>query len=180
MNVRFRKRSDVLQAGAISLLALLLLGTLWAGLLPGAALAQGGRQDLYLRLVSRSNYAEITAGETKVLLLEVRNSGTQAIDKIELSALPPEGWRVEFEPDRITGLNPENSIVVEVTIETPVESAQERHEIILRADSAAVHRAISVWMTVEGREGTWLWVGVLLAGVAIAGFVVLFIKFGRD
>jgi uncharacterized membrane protein len=180
MNARFRKRLDAIQVGTIPLLALLLLGSLRAGLLPQTALAQGGREDLSLRLVSRSNYDEITAGESKVLLLEVRNTGTQTLDEIELSALPPQGWRVEFEPDRIVSLNPENSIVVEVRIETPLEPAQERHEIILRADSADVHRAISVWMTVEGRKGTWLWVGVLLAAVAIAGFVVLFVRFGRD
>ena len=180
MNVRFRKRSDRLQIAAIPLLALLLLGSLWAGLPPRAALAQGGRQDFYLRLVSRSNYAEITAGESKVLLLEVKNTGTVATGEIVLSALPPEGWSVEFEPDRIVSLNPENSIVVEVTIETPSQSTKGRHEIILRADSGGVHRAISVWLTVEAREGTWFWVGALLAAVVIAGFIVLFIKFGRD
>ena len=180
MNGRFRKRSDGIQVETISFLAVLLVGSVLAAVLPRVALAQDGRQDLSLRLVSRSNYAEITAGESKVLLLEVENIGTVAIDEIELSALPPEGWRVEFEPDRIVSLKPENSIVVEVTIETPSQSTQGRHETILRADSATVHRAISVWMTVEPREGTWLWVGIVLAAVVIAGFIVLFIRFGRD
>jgi len=169
-----------MQVGTIPLLALLLLGGLWAGLLPQAALAQGGRQDFSMWLVSHSNYDEMTAGESKVLLLEVRNTGTRAIQEVELSALQPEGWTVSFEPDRIASLNPDNSIVVEVTIETPPKPAQDRHEIILRADSADVHRAISVWMTVEGRKGTWLWVGVALAAVAVAAFVVLFLRFGRD
>jgi len=169
-----------MQVDMISLLALLLLGSLWAGLLPQTALAQGGRSDLSMWLVSHSNYDEITAGESKVLLLEVKNTGTRAIQDVELSALQPEGWRVSFEPDRIVSLYPENSIVVEVRIETPPESTQSRHEIILRADTDAVHRAISVWMTVEARQGKWLWVGVVLAAVAIAGFVVLFIRFGRD
>ena len=180
MNGKFRKRSDVNQVDTIPLLAFLLVGSVLAGLLPQTALAQAGRQDLSLRWVSSSNYAEITAGETKVLLLEVKNSGTEAIREIELSALPPEGWVVGFEPDRISSLNPADSIVVKVTIDTPPKPAQERHEILLRADSVDVHRAISVWMTVEGREGMWLWVGGILAAVVIAGFVLIFIRFGRD
>ena len=179
MNGSVQKRSAV-QANALSLFALLLAGSVLAILLPRAALAQAGRQDLSLRLVSDSNYAEITAGETKVLLLEVRNRGTSVVQDVELSALPPEGWQVRFEPDRIVSLNPDDSIVVKVTIRTPARPARERHEILLRADSTGVHRAISVWMTVEGREGMWLWVGGLLAAVVIAAFVLIFLRFGRD
>ena len=70
--------------------------------------------------------------------------------------------------------------MVKVTIETPAQPARESHEVILRADSVDVHRAISVWMMVEGRQGTWLWVGGLLAVVVIAGFVLIFVRFGRD
>ena len=123
----------------------------FAALRPHVALAQGGRQDLSLRWISHSNYVEIAPEETKVLLLEVRNTGTEAVREIELSALHPEGWRVTIEPDRIAALNPADSIVVEVTIQTPQQPAQERHEIILRADSSTVHRATSVWVTVETR-----------------------------
>jgi uncharacterized membrane protein len=177
MNFRFRKRSDMIHVGTIPLLAVLLVGSFLAVSLPQAAMAQ---EDLSLRLVSHSNYAEITAGKTKVLLLEVKNTATKTINDIELSALQPEGWIVDFEPERIASLNPSNSEVVKVTIKTPPTSAKERHEIILRADSIAVHRAVSVWMTVEAPEGLWLWVGGILAALAAAGFVVIFMRFGRE
>ncbi len=180
MNFRFRKRSDVIQVGTVLLLAVLLVGSVLAVLLPQTAMAQAEKEDLSLRLVSHSNYAEITAGKTKVLLLEVKNTGITAVNDIELSALQPEGWIVDFEPDRIASLNPANSGVVKVTIQTPPKSAKERHEIILRADSIAVHRAISVWMTVEAAEGMWLWVGGILAVLVAAGFVVIFLRFGRE
>jgi uncharacterized membrane protein len=180
MNGRIRKRSNGVRIGAIPLLALLLAGGVLAALSPQAAMAQQGRQDLSLRLVSRSNYAEITAGESKVLLLEVKNVGTTTIDGVELSALQPEGWTVDFDPDRIASLGPEDSQVVEVTLHTPPKSTKERHEVILRADSDAVHRALSVWMTVEAREGMWLWVGGILAVLVAAGFALIFWRFGRD
>jgi uncharacterized membrane protein len=164
----------------VSCLAILLVASFLAVLLLQTAAAQEEKEDLSLRLVSRSNYAEITAGKTKVLLLEVKNTGNKAINDIELSALQPEGWIVDFEPGRIASLNPADSEVVKVTIETPPKAAKERHEILLRADSIAVHRAISVWMTIEAPEGTWLWVGGVLAAVVVAGFVLIFLRFGRE
>jgi uncharacterized membrane protein len=180
MNSRFRKRSDVIQVGTIPLLAVLLVGSFFAGLFPQTAMAQQEKEDLSLRLLSHNYYTEITAGKTKVLLLEVKNIGGKAIHNIELSALQPEGWMVDLEPDRIASLDPEDSIVVKVTVETSPKSAKDSYEIILRADSIAVHRAISAWMTVEAPEGMWLWVGGILAALVVAGFVVIFMRFGRE
>jgi hypothetical protein len=70
--------------------------------------------------------------------------------------------------------------VVKVSIQTSPKSAKERYEIILRADSATVHRAISAWVTIEAPEGRWLWVGGILAALLVAAFVVIFVRFGRD
>jgi uncharacterized membrane protein YdcZ (DUF606 family) len=33
---------------------------------------------------------------------------------------------------------------------------------------------------VEPPEGRWLWVGGILAAVVVAGFVVIFMRFGRE
>ena len=178
MSPRFRKRSEVIQIGTIPLLAVLLVGSL--GLFPQTAVAQRQQDSLSLRLLSNDYYTEITAGESKVLLLEVKNTGSNTVDDIELSAIPPESWTVDLEPARIASLNPEESLVVEVTVKTPATSERERREIILRADSAAVHRAISAWMTVEPPEGRWLWIGGILAVLVVAGFVIIFMRFGRD
>jgi uncharacterized repeat protein (TIGR01451 family) len=180
MNVQFRHRLEAIQVGTTLLVAVLLAGSIMAALLPQTVQAQEERRALSLRLVSRSNYAEITAGETKVLLLEVTNTGNTTIEDIELSALLPEGWKADLEPARIVSLDPANSQVVQVTLETPSESAKERHEIILRADSATVHRAISVWMELETPPGRWRWVAGILAAVVIAGFAILFWRFGRE
>ena len=179
MNFSFRKRSDVIQVGTIPLLAVLLVGSFLVVLLPQTAKAQEEKEDLSLRLVSHSNYVQITAGKNKALLLEVKNTGNKAINDIKLSALQPEGWIVDFEPERIASLTAANSEVVEVTIQTLPESAKERYEIMLRADSIAVHRAISVWVTIEAQEGKWLWVGGILATLVVAGFVAIFVRFGR-
>jgi len=180
MNARFQKQSKVNPAGTIPLLAVLLAAGLMAYLFPQTAMAQSQRDYLSLRLLSHDTYTEITAGETKVLLMEVENIGDNAIRDIELSALSPEGWRVDLEPARIPSLNPADSTVVKVSIQTSPKSAQERHEIILRADSATVHRAISAWVTIEAPEGRWLWVGGILAALVVAAFVVIFVRFGRD
>jgi uncharacterized membrane protein len=161
-------------------LAVLLAASLTAGLIPQTALAQQQKVDLSLRFLANDYYTEITAGETRILLLEVKNTGSKAIDNIELSVLPPEGWTIGLEPDRIASLNPADSQVIKVTVQTPSKSAKERHEIILRADSTAVHRAISAWMTIEPPAGRWLWVGGILAALVAAGFVVIFWRFGRD
>ena len=180
MNGRFRKRSEGIPVGTILLLAVLLIGSLMAGLFPRAALAQEEKPDLSLRLLTNDYYTEITAGETKVILLEIRNTGSTAILDIELSAIQPQGWTADFEPDRIAVLNPADSIVTKVTVRTAPKSAQERYEVILRADSTAVHRAVSTWLMVVPPEGRWLWVGGIIAAVVIAAFGVVFWRFGRD
>jgi uncharacterized membrane protein len=71
-------------------------------------------------------------------------------------------------------------MVAEVTVKTPAKSEKDRYEILLRADSATVHRATSVWMMVEPQEGRWLWVGGIVAVLVIAVFIVIFVRFGRD
>jgi uncharacterized membrane protein len=180
MDVRFQRPSEGVPFPALPLLVVLLATGLTAGLFTQTAWAQQQKQDLTLRFLADDYYTEITAGETQVLLLEVRNIGSQAIRDIELSSLPPEGWTIDLEPDRIAALNPADSQVIEVTVQTPSRSGKERHEIVLRADSASVHRAISAWITVEPPAGRWLWVGGILAVVVVAGFVVIFVRFGRD
>ncbi|MBA7683715.1 hypothetical protein ES703_92096 [subsurface metagenome] len=160
-------------------LSILIVASLLIILLPQEIMAQEEKGGLSLRCTP-SDHIRITAGSDKVLLLEVKNTGTKRIDDIVFSALKLEDWLIEFKPERIASLSSEESVIVDVTIKPPHKTAERTHQITLRADSITADRAISIRIWVESPKRMWLLIGGILAVVVVAVFVIIFLRFGRQ
>ena len=54
------------------------------------------------------------------------------------------------------------------------------YNVTLIADANETRRVTSIFVRVESASLFWVWVGIGIAVLLIAGFVVIFMRFGRE
>jgi uncharacterized membrane protein len=147
-------------------------------LLPQPTFAQG-RTDLTLTLLPYRYNFEITAGKDNLFYLEVRNTGTTTVTNIRLSSDKPEGWVIDFRPDRIDSLSPGSLQTVDVNIKPSGDAAKGELRVNIIATANEIRKVESLWVTVK-IASYWLWVGIGIAVVVVAAFIFIFMRFGRQ
>ena len=119
------------------------------------------------------------AGEDNFYSIKVQNFGTAPIDDIKFEPDKPEGWLVEFEPDKIEQLAAFDEATVDVNIR-PAERA-------IAGDYLVSFRAIGVQdatdeyklrVTVE-TPTIWGTVGIVIIVVVVIALAVIFMRFSR-
>lgn len=160
----------------LPLLAVGLTAVLW----PCSMLAQADKTDLTLMVVSDGYYNRITAGQEKTIFLEIGNNGNKELTNIRLSADSPKGWTVEFSPGIIDKLAPGNFQVVDILLRPAEDADEAEYTVVLIADANETRRVTSVYVRVESASLFWVWVGAGIAALLIAGFVLIFMRFGRE
>jgi len=165
----------------IKVVALLfvMMAVLITALSPRPILAQEGKIGLNLSLVSGRYYNKVTAGKDNIFFLEIRNTGDKAITNIRLSSIKREGWVIDFKPSKIDYLGPGNFQTVDLNIRPPDRTAEGGYEVTLIAESNEIRKVLGIQTTVEAPKGYWLWIGGILLLVVVAGFIIVFLRFGR-
>ena len=159
-------------------LPLLVVG-LAAVLWPCSMLAQAEKTDLTLYIVY-DGYRELTAGEERTMFLEVGNSGDRELTDIRLTADSPQGWTIEFNPPVIDKLAAGSFQTVDITLKPADNEAKGDYNIAVIAQANEMRRVTSIYVRVESSSLFWVWVGAGVAALLIAGFVIIFMKFGRE
>lgn len=159
-------------------LFLFLIGSV-AVLSPQPSLAQEEKVDLDLRLVPGWYRYEVTADKDNIFFLEIRNTGSQAISNIRLSSDKPEGWVIEFKPAEIDYLDSGSLQTVDVNIKPDRNTAKGDYRVTLIAEANEIRKVNSIWVTAK-TASFWLWVWVVIASLIVAGFIVIFIRYGRQ
>ena len=120
-----------------------------------------------------------TVGEENVFSIEVGNLGTAPIDNITFSTTKPDGWIVEFSPEKIELLDAFSDQSVNVTIKPPTETIAGDYVVSVRASGKQIAaNEIDIRVTVESPT-IWGWVGVGIILVVIAGLAVIFMRLSR-
>ena len=151
-------------------------------LLTQPALAQRERLALSLWLRdSRNNYNnEVRADQDNKFFLEVRNTGTTLITNIRLSVEEPEGWAIEIKPAEISSLSAGSLNTVDVNIKPVGKATKEGHQVTFIAESNEIPKTVgSFWITVKPAQ-FWIWVWIAAGVVVVAGFVLVYRRFGRQ
>ncbi|MFC1913810.1 NEW3 domain-containing protein [Chloroflexota bacterium] len=118
-------------------------------------------------------------GEDNFFSVEVGNLGTAPIENIKFSTTKPEGWTIEFTPEKIETLDAFDSQTMEVNIKPPTDTIAGDYNITLRASGKQTSAdEIGIRVTVE-TPTVWGWVGVGIIVVVIAGLIVVFMRFSR-
>ncbi|MFC2019392.1 NEW3 domain-containing protein [Chloroflexota bacterium] len=121
---------------------------------------------------------ELQAGRETHLGIRVVNTGSGTLEKLNLSALEPEGWKVTFSPAKVDSLAPTFSQEIDMLIEPPSKTIAGDYQITVEAETVRVYKRMDLRVTVL-TSTIWGWVGIAIVLVVIAGLAVMFRRFGR-
>jgi uncharacterized membrane protein len=160
-----------------SLQILVAIVCLMVSLLPVSIKAEG-TPGLSVTLLPSEEYHEIIAGREEKLLLEVKNTGTESLTDIRLSAITPEEIVILIEPDIIELLEAGSLQQVEVTIKPGEKIESGEYLIAFMAEANEAQKAEAIWIKVKS-SSFWLWVSGAAALVVVIGCVVLYLRYAR-
>lgn len=147
---------------------------------PGQLLAQDDEVKLTLRLLPGHYHIEIIPGESETLYLEIENSGSKAITNIRLSSDKPKGWIVDFRPESIDYLGAGSHQAIDVNVIADPDTDEGKYTLTLIAEADQTRAVAGTVLRVENTFSLWQWVGLGIGALVIAGFVILFRRFGRE
>lgn len=121
---------------------------------------------------------EVTEGTSAQLHLVVRNTGTIALDNLELSAQAPSQWDASFEPSKIGRLDPGKTIDVTVNLKVPDKTIAGDYvsNFSVKNPNANASAAFRITVKTSLLSG---WIGLLVILLAIAIIYYLIRKYGR-
>lgn len=137
------------------------------------------RYNLIMVPAAERYNTKATAGEDNYFSIELGNLGTADVTNIKFSSTKPEGWSIEFTPDKIESLAAVDSQTVELNIKPPAETIAGDYSISIRASGEQIaSQEMNVRVTVE-TPTVWGWVGVAIIVLVVGGLVVVFMRFSR-
>ena len=150
-------------------------------LLPAPVVAQAEKPDLILRLAPGSYFNEVKPGEDHRAYMEIENSSKEAITDIRLYADAPRDWAVELNPNSIAYLAPGAIQTIDINIKPASSATRREYTVTIIAESNQMtRRVMTLWMRVERTSTLWLWIGAAIGAAVIAGFILVYRRFGRQ
>ncbi|MFC2034761.1 NEW3 domain-containing protein [Chloroflexota bacterium] len=161
-------------------LFIMIVGLLAYLVSPAMLLAQEARVDLTLRMLPEYYYKEVVFGEDNALLMELRNNGDKEATNIKFDSDKPEGWVIDFQPGSIDYLSAGGSQTIDVMVIPSRDTGRGEYNLTIVVESNETKAATSTRLRVENGSSFWLWCGLGIGALVIAGFVVIFLRFGRQ
>ncbi|BAL07303.1 MULTISPECIES: COG1470 family protein [Bradyrhizobium] len=121
---------------------------------------------------------DAVAGEESNFTFSLVNGGSAPATDIEMSASPPSGWSVTFEPKQIGSIAPNQTREVNVKIKPSERAVAGDYMVTLRSGGGGLSESVQFRTTV--RTST-IWgvagLGVIAAAVLVLGGAVM--RYGR-
>ncbi|MBI2868484.1 MAG: hypothetical protein HYX96_01500 [Chloroflexi bacterium] len=119
------------------------------------------------------------AGKEGVYSIKVQNYGTAPVDKVNFSSTQPDGWSIEFLPDKVDTLGAFEEKSIDVKIKPAAKTIAGDYMITLNASgNQYTAQKMDVRVTVDSPT-VWGWVGVAIILFVAAGLVLVFLRFSR-
>ncbi|MFC1982371.1 NEW3 domain-containing protein [Chloroflexota bacterium] len=137
------------------------------------------RYTLMARPATERYNTTATAGKDNFFSVKVANLGTAPIENVKFSTTKPEGWTIEFTPDKIDTLEAIDEQTIDVNIKPPTRTVAGDYEIGIRASGKqSTAEEVKIRVTVESPT-IWGWVGVGIILIVVIGLGVIFMRFSR-
>jgi uncharacterized repeat protein (TIGR01451 family) len=121
--------------------------------------------------------AGASAGGTTDLGVVITNTGTADVENVELSAAPPSGWTVTFEPTTVT-VPANGNVNATAHIKPSADAIAGDYVVTLRSTSPSASATADIRVTIE-TSLLWGAVGVALIALVLIGLWWTFRRFGR-
>lgn len=119
------------------------------------------------------------AGDSTPLTLLVQNTGTAPARDIDLSASPPAGWTVEFEPKNIPEISAGSQLEVTANIQPAEQAVAGDYMVTLRAQPDEGASESAEFRITVLTSTLWGIVGVGFIAVAVIVVALAVLRFGR-
>ncbi|CAM3390406.1 MULTISPECIES: COG1470 family protein [Paenibacillus] len=120
----------------------------------------------------------VSAGGSKTVELQVKNTGTADLSDINLSSEAPVDWEVTFNPKTIENLPAGQSTTVEAKLTASDKAIAGDYVTNMKASAAEASSDAQFRVSVKGSM-LWGWIGVLIILAIIGGIYYLIRKYGR-
>jgi uncharacterized membrane protein len=121
---------------------------------------------------------DITEGSRKEIHLLVKNTGTIALDNVELSAQAPPQWEATFSPSNIKRLEPGKESEIVATLKVPDKTIAGDYVTTFTVKNTNANANAVFRMTVKTSILTG-WLGILIILLALGAVYYLIRKYGR-
>ena len=138
-----------------------------------------GQPQLLLTTPNGRLSGEARIGEQTEVKLVVRNNGSAPARNIELSASPPIGWTVEFEPKQIPELATDQLVEVTAKVQPSNQAIAGDYLVTFTARPADAAAVTSEFRFTVLTSTLWGLVGIALIAVAVVGVGMAVMRFGR-
>jgi uncharacterized membrane protein len=121
-----------------------------------------------------------TAGGATSMTFEIANTGTAPITEVALTATPPSGWEVTFDPPTLPSVDPQATGTITATV-TPSSEAVAGDYVISFSAAAAeggADASAQIRFTVE-TSPIWALVGLGIIALILGGLFYVFRTYGR-
>lgn len=121
---------------------------------------------------------DATAGQERTFKFTLHNDGSAPAKAVQMSANPPNGWKVTFDPEKIDAVEPKQDMDVNVSMTPSDKAIAGDYVVSVRANGdgasdSAAFRVTVLTSTVWGIAG----LGVIGAAVIVLAFAVT--RYGR-
>jgi len=120
----------------------------------------------------------IQAGGSRTLEFVIKNTGTAALEDINVSSITPTNWEVQFEPKTIATLEPGKSTSVQAVITSSEDALPGDYAMNVTAKTDQKSADASLRVTVKSSV-LWGWIGVAIIVVVLGAIYYLFRRYGR-
>ncbi len=121
---------------------------------------------------------EARQGKPANMSFYVKNTGSAANQNIKFMSFKPENWKVEFKPENIDIIQPNDLKQVEVTITPHEDALVGDYSVAVNVEGEKANKAIEFRTTVKA-SAAWGWIGIGIIVVVIVGLFGLFRWLGR-
>ena len=108
----------------------------------------------------------------------VKNTGSAPQDNVKLLSFKPENWKVEFKPDKIDKLAPNELKQIEMVVTPSDQALVGDYSVAVGVEGEKVSKNLEFRVTVKASTA-WGWVGIVIIVLVVLGLVILFVRMGR-
>ncbi|MGB9777568.1 MAG: NEW3 domain-containing protein [Anaerolineae bacterium] len=138
-----------------------------------------GQPDLTIRTPDERLSTQVYTGRETPVQLLVQNNGTATALNVELSASPPSGWAVRFEPDRIPEIPPGQQVEITMHVKPADKAVAGDYMLTVRArPQDGGYESADFRITVL-TSTLWGVAGIALIAVAVLVVAWAVMRFGR-
>lgn len=137
-----------------------------------------GSYSMVLSTQDQRLNADVTAGKSSNVQLEVFNTGSAPLDNVQLQATPPSGWKTTFTPAVVPEIAPGGSTAVTLTMTPSTNAVAGDYRVSLSSQTSEAKDSIELRATVK-TSAAWGLFGVGLIILVFAGLSIVFRRFGR-